>query len=138
MINKVILIGTVGQDPDVKYLDGGIAVARLSIATNERYKNKNGETVDQTEWHNIVFWRGLAETIEKYVTKGMRIYIEGRLRNRNWEKDGIKHYSYEIQADTMQMLTPKNEGGSTQKTSQQQQEPQTPLSASPEETDLPF
>lgn len=112
MVNKVILIGNVGADPDVKYLDGGVAVARFSLATTESYKNKNGERIDQTEWHNIVLWRGLAEIAEKYVKKGMRIYIEGRLRNRSWEdQSGVKKYITEIQGDTMQMLSPKQGGG---------------------------
>ena len=83
MVNKVILIGNVGADPEVRYLDGGIAVANLRLATTERYKSKNGETVEQTEWHNIVLWRGLAEVVEKYVKKGMRLYIEGRIRTRS-------------------------------------------------------
>ena len=92
MVNKVILIGNVGADPDIKYLDGGVAVARFSLATTESYKNKNGERVDQTEWHNIVLWRNLAEIAEKYVKKGMRLYIEGRIRNRSWEdQNGVKN-----------------------------------------------
>ncbi|MDE6877752.1 MAG: single-stranded DNA-binding protein, partial [Odoribacter sp.] len=104
MVNKVILIGNVGADPDIKYLDGGVAVARFSLATTESYKNKNGERVDQTEWHNIVLWRNLAEIAEKYVKKGMRLYIEGRIRNRSWEdQNGVKKYMTEIQGDTMQM-----------------------------------
>ena len=73
MVNKVILIGNVGADPEVRYLEGGVAVANLRLATTERYKNKNGENIDQTEWHNIVLWRGLAEIVEKYVKKGMRL-----------------------------------------------------------------
>lgn len=111
MVNKVILIGNVGNDPEVRHLDGGVAVARLNIATTESYKDRNtGERVSQTEWHSIVFWRGLAEVVEKYVKKGHRLYIEGRLRNRSWEdKDGNKRYSYEIQADVMNMLTSRND-----------------------------
>ncbi len=106
MVNKVILIGNVGADPDVKYLDGGIAVANIRLATTERYKNKNGENIDQTEWHNIVLWRGLAEVVEKYVKKGMRLYIEGRLRTRSWDdQNGVKRYTTEIFADNMQMLS---------------------------------
>lgn len=111
MVNKVILIGNVGNDPEVKYLDGGVTVARLNIATTESYKDRNtGERVSQTEWHSIVFWRGLAEVVEKYVKKGHKLYIEGKLKNRTWEdKDGNKRYSYEIQADSMNMLTSRNE-----------------------------
>lgn len=106
MVNKVILIGNVGADPEVRYLDGGVAVANLRLATTERYRNKNGENVDQTEWHNIVLWRGLAEVVEKYVRKGMRLYIEGRLRTRSWDdQNGAKRYTTEIYADNMQMLS---------------------------------
>lgn len=106
MVNKVILIGNVGADPDVRYLEGGVAVASLRLATTERYRNRNGENVEQTEWHNIVLWRGLAEVVEKYVKKGMRLYIEGRLRTRAWEdQNGTKRYTTEIYADNMQMLS---------------------------------
>ena len=111
MVNKVILIGNVGADPEVKYLEGGVAVANVRLATTERYRNKNGENVDQTEWHTIVLWRGLAEIVEKYVRKGMRLYIEGRLRTRSWDdQNGNKRYTTEIWADNMQMLSYKQEG----------------------------
>ena len=111
MVNKVILIGNVGADPDVKYLEGGVAVANVRLATTERYRNKNGENVDQTEWHTIVLWRGLAEIVEKYVRKGMKIYIEGRLRTRSWDdQNGNKRYVTEVWADNMQMLSYKQEG----------------------------
>jgi single-strand DNA-binding protein len=110
MVNKVILIGNVGADPAIRYLEGGIPVANLSIATTESYKNKNGERVDQTEWHNIVLWRGLAQIVEAYVKKGMLLYIEGRLRTRSWDdQNGVKRYTTEIYADTMQMLSRKRE-----------------------------
>lgn len=111
MVNKVILVGNVGADPEVRYLEGGVAVANLRLATTERYRNKNGENVDQTEWHNIVLWRGLAEIVEKYVRKGMRLYIEGRIRTRSWDdQNGNKRYTTEIWADNMQMLSYKQEG----------------------------
>ena len=94
MVNKVILIGNVGADPDVKYLEGGVAVARFSLATSEVYNNKNGERVTQTEWHNIVLWRNLAQIAEKYVRKGMMLYIEGRIRTRSWDdQNGVKRYT---------------------------------------------
>lgn len=113
MVNKVILIGNVGADPEVRYLDGGVAVANLRLATTESYKNKNGEKVDQTEWHNIVLWRGLAEIVEKYVKKGMRLYIEGRIRTRSWDdQNGVKRYTTEIYADNMQMLSFGRQEGS--------------------------
>ena len=108
MVNKVILIGNVGADPEVRYLEGGVAVANLRLATTERYKNKNGENIDQTEWHNIVLWRGLAEIVEKYVKKGMRLYIEGRIRTRSWDdQNGVKRYTTEIYADNMQRISNK-------------------------------
>ena len=90
-VNKVILVGNVGNDPEVKYLDGGTAVAKFSLATTENYKNKAGERVSQTEWHNIVAWRHLAELTEKYIIKGKQLFIEGRITTRSWEdKDGNK------------------------------------------------
>lgn len=105
MVNKVILIGNVGADPDVKYLEGGVAVARFSLATSEVYNNKNGERVTQTEWHNIVLWRNLAQIAEKYVRKGMMLYIEGRIRTRSWDdQNGVKRYTTEIYGDNFQML----------------------------------
>ncbi|MGL5684095.1 MAG: single-stranded DNA-binding protein [Marinifilaceae bacterium] len=113
MVNKVILIGNVGADPEVRYLEGGVATVNLSLATSETYKDRNtGERITQTEWHNVVFWRGLAEIVEKYVKKGTRLYIEGRLRSRSWEdQNGVKHYRTEVQADNMQMLSSRQEQG---------------------------
>lgn len=110
MVNKVILIGNVGADPEVRYLEGGVAVTRFSLATTETYNNKNGERVSQTEWHNIVLWRNLAQIAEKYVKKGMTLYIEGRLRTRTWDdQNGNKRYTTEIYGDTMQMLSRKQD-----------------------------
>lgn len=109
-VNKVILIGNLGKDPEVRYLDSGIAVANFSLATTESYKNKEGERVSQTEWHNIVLWRGLAEIAEKYLKKGSSVYIEGKIRNRKWEdKEGNTRYTIEILADNMTMLGKKEE-----------------------------
>lgn len=82
MVNKVILIGNVGADPEVRFLEGGTAVANIRLATTESYTSKSGERVEQTEWHSVVLWRGLAEITQKYVKKGMKLYIEGRLRTR--------------------------------------------------------
>lgn len=111
-VNKAILVGNVGNDPEVRHLEAGTPVANFSLATSESYKNKEGERITQTEWHNIVVWRGLAEVVEKYVKKGQQLYIEGRIRTRSWEdKDGNKRYTTEIVADTMQMLGRKGEGG---------------------------
>jgi len=107
-INKVILIGNVGKDPEVRHLDSGVAVASFPLATSETYKNKENQKVTNTEWHNIVVWRGLADVAEKYVKKGNPLYIEGKIRTRTWDdKDGIKRYTTEIVADNMQMLGTK-------------------------------
>lgn len=107
-VNKVILIGNVGKDPDVRYLDNHVCVANLTLATTERgYTAQNGTQVpDRTEWHNLVFWRGLAETVEKYVHKGDKLYIEGSIRNRSYDdQNGVKRYVTEIFVDTMEMLS---------------------------------
>ena len=111
-VNKVILIGNVGKDPEVRYLDNNVAVANFPLATTERgYTTRAGVQVpDRTEWHNIVLWRGLAETAEKYVRKGTQLYIEGRIRTRNYEVDGATRYITEIYVDNMEMLTPKGAG----------------------------
>jgi single-strand DNA-binding protein len=110
-INKVILVGNLGKDPEMNHLDNGVAVAKFSLATSESYTNKEGQRVDQTEWHNIVLWRGLAEIADKYLRKGSRIYLEGKLRYRSYEdKDNIKRYSTEIVGDQMVMLDGRSEG----------------------------
>ena len=109
-VNKVILIGNVGKDLDVRYLDSGVAVATFSLATTERgYTLQNGTQVpDRTEWHNIVLWRGLAQTAEKYVHKGDKLYIEGKIKSRSYDdQNGIKRTIVEIFADNMEMLTPR-------------------------------
>ncbi len=109
-VNKVILIGNLGKDPEVKYLENNVAVARFPLATNEVWKDKSGAKKEHTEWHNIVLWRGLAELSEKYLHKGDRIYVEGRLRTRSWDdKDGNKRYTTDVIADNMTMLTVKRE-----------------------------
>lgn len=109
-LNKVMLIGNVGKDPEVRHLESGAAVASFPLATSERYKDKNGEYQDQTEWHNIVCWRGLAETVEKYIFKGTQLYIEGKIRTRNWQdQSGQKRYTTEIIADSVQMLGRKQD-----------------------------
>jgi single-strand DNA-binding protein len=113
-VNKAILVGFVGVDPEVRYLDSGTPVANFRMATSENYTNRSGEKVSQTEWHNIVLWRGLAEVAEKYVKKGSQIYIEGRIRTRSWDdRDGNKRYTTEIVADTMQLLGKKGEFSSS-------------------------
>ena len=111
-VNKVILVGNVGKDPEVRHVESG-TVCNFSLATSEVYKNKNGEKVTQTEWHNIVLWRQLAELAEKFVKKGSQLYIEGRIRTRSYEdQNGVKRYTTEIYADTMRFLGRKQEDGS--------------------------
>lgn len=111
-VNKVILVGNVGRDPEIRHLDKGVSVARFSLATTENYTSKAGEKVSNTEWHNIVAWRQLAELSEKYIKKGSQLYIEGRLRTRDYDKDGVKHYTTEINADTIQLLGRREDNGS--------------------------
>jgi single-strand DNA-binding protein len=110
-LNKAQLIGNVGKDPDVRYLDSGVVVATFPLATTDRaYTLPNGTQVpERTEWHNIVLWRGLAETAEKYVHKGDKLYIEGKIRSRSYDdQNGVKRYVVEIFADNMEMLTPRS------------------------------
>lgn len=109
-INKVILVGNLGKDPEVQYLDNNTALARFSLATSDSYKNREGQRVDTTEWHNIVLWRGLAEVAEKYLKKGGKVYIEGKLKTRSWDdKDGNKRYTTEIVGDQLVMLDGKEQ-----------------------------
>jgi single-strand DNA-binding protein len=111
-VNKAILIGNLGKDPEVRYLDGGVAVANFPLATTEVHKNRAGEKVESTEWHNVVLWRGLAEVAEKLLKKGMQVYIEGRLRTRTWEdKDGSKKRATEIVGENLTILSRKNAAG---------------------------
>jgi single-strand DNA-binding protein len=107
-VNKVILVGNVGKDPEIRHLDSGVAVASFSLATSESYNAKNGERVTTTEWHNILLWRGLAEVVEKYVKKGSRLYLEGKITSRQYEKDGQTKYFTEIVANNMVMLDSRN------------------------------
>ena len=105
MINKVILVGNVGADPEVKSLDNGVKVARIRVATTERiYIKEKNEYKDNTEWHNITLWRGLAEVVDKYIRKGSQVYIEGKLRTREYDKNGVKCYATEIAAEELKML----------------------------------
>lgn len=133
-VNKVILVGNVGKDPEVRYLEKGVAVAKFPLATSETYKGKDGEKVTATEWHNVVLWRGLAETVEKYVKKGSQLYIEGKIRTRSYDdKDGNKRYVTEIVADLMQMLGKKSDSPGddrTDRSSDPNQRPQNSASQS--------
>lgn len=113
MINKVILVGNLGQDPDLKYTQSGTAVATLSVATNRRWKDKEGNQQDETEWHRVVVWAKSAEFCGQYLSKGMKVYVEGRLQTRKWQdQNGNDRYTTEIVSDTVQNLTPRSEGGS--------------------------
>ncbi len=140
MVNKVVLVGNAGQDPEVRHLESGVAVANFNLATNETYKDKNGEKVTQTEWHRIVLWRGLAEVVEKYVKKGELLYIEGRLRTRSWDdKDGNKRYTTEVFADAMKMLGRKPAApGEDQEEVVSQIQDDGPDTDAGEQDDLPF
>lgn len=120
-VNKVMLLGNVGKDPEVRYLDNGTAYARLSLATGDSYKDKNGEKVERTEWHNLVFWRGLAEIVEKWVKKGDKLYVEGSIRTTMSEKDGQKRYFTDIVVREMEMLGKKS-GGDNRPAPQEPQE----------------
>ncbi len=150
-INKVILVGNLGKDPEVRYLEGGTAVANFPIATSETYKDRNsGERKTNTEWHNIVLWRGLAEIAEKYLKKGSQVYIEGKLKTRQWQdKDGNNRYTTEIVGDNLQMLGRKDDNNTnapaTETTSAPSPVETTPTPSTPEidnsaneVDDLPF
>lgn len=143
-VNKVILIGNVGKDPDVRHLDSGVTVARFSLATNETYTDKSGKKVTQTEWHNIVVWRGLADVAEKYVRTGKLLFVEGRIKTSSYEdKEGNKKYTTEILCDNFRFLGSSQSGGeaggngSHSKSNEQiiVGEPETSI---PEPDDLPF
>ena len=135
-VNKVILVGNLGKDPEVRHLEGGAAVANFSLATSESYKDKtSGERKTITEWHNIVLWRGLAEVAEKYLKKGDSVYIEGKIRSRQWEdKEGKTRYTTEIVGDSMVMLGGRGGSGSGTQSSEKDV-----VTSDTEDTDdLPF
>ncbi|GAB4247059.1 MAG: single-stranded DNA-binding protein [Saprospiraceae bacterium] len=114
MVNKVILVGRLGKDPDVRRLESGAAVAKFSLATNEYYKDKEGNKVEQSEWHQVIAWRSQAEFAEKYLRKGMLVYVEGKLTHRDYtDKDGIKRYITEVVLNNIQLLERKDSGSSS-------------------------
>ena len=114
-VNRVILIGNLGKDPDMQYLEGNIGVAKFSLATTETYKDRGGKLVSQTEWHSVVLWRGLADLAQKYLHKGSLVYIEGRLKTRSWEdKEGNKKFATEIVGDNLIMLDKRGDGNNYQ------------------------
>ena len=141
-VNKVILLGNLGKDPEVRYLEGGIAVAKFSLATTESYKNKDGQKVEQTEWHNVVLWRGLAELAEKALHKGSTVYVEGRIRTRSWvDKEGVKKYMTEIMGDNISILTRKSDSAPSASAADAGHAPEPHMpetSPAPAVDDLPF
>jgi single-strand DNA-binding protein len=132
-INKVILIGNLGADPEMRYTADGTAVCNFRIATTERFKDRQGNTQERTEWHRVVAWRKLAEICGQYLAKGKQVYIEGRIRNESWEKEGVKQVSYKIEADTMKML-----GGPGASNRLQEPEAFEPPPGGVPEDDIPF
>lgn len=137
-INKVILVGHLGKDPEVKTLESGVKVAKFSVATTETYKDKNGERKDLTEWHNVTCWRNLAEIAEKYLTKGKQIYVEGKIRSRTWEDNGVKKYAVDVVADSFTMLGSKTDNNEHSKDPEPTiNEPETPPFMGGDD-DLPF
>lgn len=145
-VNKVIIVGRLGKDPEVRHLESGASVANFPVATSEVYKDRNtGERKEQTEWHNVVLWRGLAEIAEKYLNKGDMVYIEGKLRTRSWEKDGITRYTTEIVGDNMTMLSPKtgsenagSSGATPSPSAASSQQQAADITIDDESDDLPF
>tara|TARA_B110000495_G_scaffold163308_1_gene148498 strand:- start:39 stop:500 length:462 start_codon:yes stop_codon:yes gene_type:complete len=114
-LNKVMLIGNLGSDPEMREMGDGTKMAKFSIATTETYKNKQGEKVSNTDWHNIVLWRGIAQVAEKYLKKGDSVLIEGKIKNRSWEdENGVKKYATDIQGDNMTMLGSKRDSDNAQ------------------------
>ncbi|WP_342646578.1 single-stranded DNA-binding protein [Mucilaginibacter sp. CSA2-8R] len=137
-INKVILVGHLGKDPEVRHLDGGVSVASFPLATSESY-NKDGRKVEQTEWHNIVMWRGLADVAAKYLQKGKLVYIEGKLRTRSFEdKTGIKKYTTEIVAENFTVLGRKSDFDNDSKQAVKAEDADNGFNPANDADDLPF
>ena len=144
-VNKVILVGRLGKDPEVRYLESGVALAKFSMATSERYEDRNtGEFKEVTQWHLVVLWRKLAEIAEKYLKKGDQIYLEGKLKTKSWEKDGVTRYTTEVVGDNMFIGRRKLEGGEQQANSpsppaiNMEKSGQDDISAYDASDDLPF
>lgn len=118
-VNKVIIVGNLGADPEIRHIQGGDAVATLSVATSETWKDKSGEKQERTEWHRVVMWRRLAEIAQQYLRKGSKVYLEGKLQTRKWQaQDGSDRYTTEIVADQMQMLDSRADGSQSASRSQ--------------------
>lgn len=139
-INKAIIVGNVGKDPEVRYIDTNVAVANFTVATTERgYTMQNGKEIpDRTEWHNIVAWRGLAELAEKYIRKGTQLYIEGKIQTRSWEREGVRRHTTEIYADTIQLLGKRPSSIEPLSTTTSSNAPTTSTKEEEEDGDLPF
>jgi len=147
-VNKVILVGNLGQDPEVRYMPSGDCVANISVATSESWKDKQGQIQEKTEWHKVAVFGKLAEICGEYLRKGSQVYFEGKLQTRKWNKDGVDMYTTEIKVDSfdgkMQMLGGKSDSGSQQKPAsqpQQQRAPQNKPESSPDfdfDDDIPF
>ena len=140
-VNKVILVGNLGKDPEVRHLEGGVSVAHFTLATNEYYKDKQGNRVERTEWHNISAWRGLADMADKYLKKGQQVYIEGKLRTRQYQdKDQQTRYITEIIADEISMLggRPQGPGNAPEAANTALAELQHTFRQEPELDQLPF
>ncbi|MED5530585.1 MAG: single-stranded DNA-binding protein [Pseudomonadota bacterium] len=142
-VNKVILVGNVGNEPECRTMPNGNSVANISVATSESWKDKNtSEQQERTEWHRVVFFNRLAEIVEQYVKKGSKLYIEGRLQTRSWEQDGIKRYTTEIVANEMQMLDSRGstnqEGSGDQATATQTPQQAAPANFDNFDDDIPF
>ena len=139
-VNKVILVGNLGKDPELRYTPAGVAVCNFSVATTERYKDKEGQQQEKTEWHNITVWRGLEEVCGKFLQKGKQVYIEGKIQTRSYDdRDGNKRYITEIVAENMQMLGGRGEVGGTQTESIAQQAANTfDGEIVPDQDDIPF
>jgi single-strand DNA-binding protein len=145
-VNKVILVGNLGQDPEIRYMSDGTAVTTFRIATSETWKDKqSGEKKEQTEWHRIVAWRRLGEICGEYLSKGSQVYVEGKLQTRSWEKDGVTRYTTEIVASTVQFLSGRGDSGGRPKPAnkrggypaEDQGYPEPPMQDTPED-DIPF
>lgn len=110
-LNKVLLIGNVGKDPEIRHLESGVSVATITLATSERFRDKSGNTQERTEWHTVIAWRQLADLASNYIRKGSQIYVEGRIQSRSWDdQTGNKRYVTEIQADNIQLLGRRADG----------------------------
>ena len=135
MVNKTILVGRLGRDPETRFTGGGTAVANFSMATDETYKDKNGERQKRTEWHRIIVWGKQAEIAQKYLKKGALVFVEGRIQSREWEKDGEKHRSFEIVANNFRMLEAKKDGD---KNGEQDLSPEAQAAFVATDEDIPF